>query len=85
MPLTFRTASRFGNAPLSFFEESHIAHHRTELLRPFIIDNSASQRFEASAVSTGQDDSPFMFAFHGDRLTGAGTAREKCTALLARQ
>jgi hypothetical protein len=61
------------NAFLSFFDETHIAYHRTELLRPFIIDNSASQRLEASAVSTGKDDTPFMFAFHGDRLTGAGT------------
>jgi hypothetical protein len=61
------------DASLSFFDESHIAHHPTELFRPFIIDNSASQRLEASAVSTGKDYTPFMFAFHGDRLTGAGT------------
>ena len=60
------------NAFLSFFDESHIANHRTELLRPFIVGDSASQRLESSAVSTGKDYRPFMFAFHGDSLAGAG-------------
>jgi hypothetical protein len=61
------------NAFLSFFDETHIAYHRTKLLRPFIAGDLATQRLEPSAVSAREDYSPFMFAFHGDRLAGAGT------------
>jgi hypothetical protein len=64
---------QFGsNAFLSFFDESHIANHRAKLLRPFIAGDFPSQRLEASAVSTGKDYSPFMFALHGDSLTAVG-------------
>jgi len=50
------------NAFLSFFDKTHIAYQRTKLLGPFIAGDSATQRLEPSAVSAGQDDSPFVFA-----------------------
>ena len=59
------------NAFLSFFDETHIAYHRTELLRPFIAGDFASQRLEPSTISAREDDSPFMFEFHGAGLAGA--------------
>jgi hypothetical protein len=49
-------------ALLSFFDKSQLAHHPAELLRPFIAGDPTTQRLEASAVSAGQDDSPFVFA-----------------------
>jgi hypothetical protein len=57
----------------SFFKESLIAEHWTKLLRPFIAGNPASQKLESSAVSTGEDDSPFMFELFGCSLVGAAS------------
>jgi hypothetical protein len=54
-----------GNAPLSFFDEGRIAKHRTELLRPFIAGDPATQRLEPSTISAREDDSPFMFELFG--------------------
>jgi hypothetical protein len=61
------------NASLCFFDESHLANYRTELLGPIVAGDSASQGPEASTVSACEDHSPFVLSFHSGGFAGAGS------------